>query len=390
MSKCSPEPSWLANDNKLPPSEPEPPTHPDDHQTTWPILGSGSSRTEHEVLKAKAFSDQQQKLAFGGTAPKLVLFTDGSSLEPTIGGGGASVVCCHNTDEIFDAKNFSLGKAVSSFGSEVCAIEHALHWATAKLADSSAPHKVTVLSDCQQAVRLARYGDLGVGRSYWSYLDNINNLKGALRGANHKVMIDWIPGHTGCHLNAMADALAKTAATQSIGSIGSADCTTSFQRPFLLAKSFVRRRLNAWKAKVWLTSTKGRHLFEFHKNPNQHQPKNQRSLPRWAQVAFSRLRIGNATTNHSLSLVGKSDSANCENCESILDSPEHRVLSCPKYTSARRILTSSCGLSHPSELTMIGLLAPQGPTTQKQNTTAAFMLFLEKTNLRELFIWRPP
>jgi len=37
---------------------------------------------------------------------------------------------------------------------------------------------------------------------------------------------------------------------------------------------------------------------------------------------------------------------------------------------------------------MAGLLAPQGPAAHKHKITTALIVFLEETNLRDLFIWR--
>jgi len=125
-----PELSWLANPNNAPPWGSGTSAHPDDHQSNWPILGSASARNPSELELAKDFSQLQLHLAFGGSKPNLVLFTDGSSLEPTIGGGGASFVCCEDSPHITVTQNFPLGKGVSSFGSEVAAISAWLGTAT--------------------------------------------------------------------------------------------------------------------------------------------------------------------------------------------------------------------------------------------------------------------
>ncbi len=299
------------------------------------------------------------------------------------------MVCCAEVEGPKETQCFPLGKAVSSFGAEVEAIRRALVWAKSKLEGHITPHRITILSDCQQAVRLARRGDLGLDRSYWSHESDIKTLKEGIREGDHQVSIDWIPGHTECQHNNLADSLAKRAASTSLSQHGLGDTDTKFRRPFLLAKSFVRRRLDAWKTKIWLTSRRGRQLFELNPNPNQAQPKEQRSLTRWAQVAISRLRIGNATTNQSLFLVGKSVSRDCDHCEGQTDSPEHRLLGCPSYSPARAKLATACGLSHSRDLCMTGLLAPQGPAAHKSRVAKALMRFLDETNLRELFIWRP-
>jgi len=258
------------------------------------------------------------------------------------------------------------------------------------LRTSTKAHQVFLFADCQQAVVMARSGQCGPSGAYWEMVKEIECSKRDLRQHNHTVNIRWIPGHTANPQNNLADQLAKKAALLSATLPSAHPDIQRVKRPFLLARSFVRRRLNYWKGVTWLQSSKGRQLHALHRDPAQGQPKNQVSLPRSIQVAISRLRIGNAITNRSRYQMGLANSPDCSHCPGTIDTPEHRIIHCPKYKVNRCSLVARCSSFQLSPLTMQGLLAPEGTTKEKKGVTSALVTFLEKTNLLDLFNWRSP
>ncbi len=287
-------------------------------------------------------------------------------------------------------KTASLGKAISSFCAEVAAIKLALGWAEELTRNlyGSHPTTVTIISDCQQAITHAKKSHTETTGAYWHQAKVISNVKAILRARQHTVRFCWIPGHTGLANNDLADSKAREAALTSLSLHSAHDLVCQVERPFLLARSFVKRRLENWKLLKWTHSNKGRHLYQFQSNPSQGQPGHHMTLQRRTQVALSRLRIGNATTNLILWKMGKVSSANCDKCNTEIDSPGHRILRCPAYLAYRNKLVGRIPAG--SSLSLETLLSPSGPTAVKTATTSAFVAFLESSKLLDLFIWRSP
>jgi len=203
--------------NKTSPWSPPPPTHEDDREVSWPHLGSATSRTTEEKAQARAYSEQVVHNAFHSPSPTLVLFTDGSSIDNVTGGGGAAVVCCKTSNGEKSLLSAPLGKAIS-FCAEMAAIKLALDWAeiSTRNTDSTHPCTVSIISDSQQAVSLAKNAHTGSAGPYWQVSAEIAHSKSRMRTDHHRVRFLWIPGHTDLLENDMADKAAKEAAQRSI------------------------------------------------------------------------------------------------------------------------------------------------------------------------------
>lgn len=237
----------------------------------------------------------------------LIAFTDGSAFVDALGGGGSGVVFARFDRHVLVPQvvlAVPTGLMVTNYGSELRGIDLAL----AHVQNMNDPPKcVVVLSDSQQAVRAARSDDSGQNDNYWTLLQTISTRKKQLRQFGVRVMIDWIPGHAGIFLNDLADQKAKSAAQVSRTTLNSDPSTN---KPVLVAKSFIKRRLGeTWQGWWWNSTDRGRNLFQVKQSVLVKTPKVLfEGLSRRSQVCITRLRLGNETTNEVLFKVGKTSS----------------------------------------------------------------------------------
>ena len=252
----------------------------------------------------------------------------------------------------------------------------------------SPPPSYTILSDCQYAIHTcsayAPSTDV-----YWIEARRVQRALHTLRARGVRVTLDWIPGHCGHPLGDLADATAKHHSTNtSLPSYPPFAAPT----PFQVAKNFAKARAHAWILSTWWTnyqSLRPQHLYNF--QPHSRTPPpiliHVRSAKNRTRVSILRLLLGQANNNNHMFHCGMRSSSACSHCPLQKDSSNHRILSCPAYIDQRTVYTATLramGLTL-SIPTAIGL--KQVPTHHHPAAASALVLFLENTNLTQLFVW---
>jgi len=365
--------------------------HIDDNWPTWPTLGTAQKRNGELQERAKSYGLNRIETAKRIPGDGLLMFTDGSAFPDARGGGGSSVIIHAPPPRNFIPLSEPAGLISSSFSTELWAIQLALKKAL-DLSQAGRPiAHVTVLSDCQGAVKLALTSKgLGPESSYWSVHKKIQVLKRLIReGGTRRLNIDWIPAHCGINLNERADTEAKNAAHLSRSQT---QVALSHTKPLMLARSFINKRLRQVRQGCWYNSQHGRELFQYHKEAANGVPREVRQLSRRHQIILCRLRTGNATTNVILHKLGKKTTPHCDHCPGEEDSPSHRIIHCPKYSEPRKALTEKLlRLEQPLALSLHALLCFEATTPQQRKAVLqAFCHFLDETELNNLFVWKPP
>lgn len=102
---------------------------------------------------------------------------------------------------------------------------------------------------------------------------------------------------------------------------------------------------------------------------------------------IERIRLGNATVNRFLFMMGEKSHPFCDRCPGIQDSVEHYILECPAQTEWRRPLLDFAH-THGQTLSLELLVNLPGLELTDQITLVSLLAtFLERTGLRDLFLW---
>ena len=380
-----------------------------------PILGSASTRSAAQTQVALAYATD--RIAKAVTQGDMVIVTDGSAcpLPSPQGGGGVGVVCSTDGLTPMQTNGSQAGILVTNISTEIAAITTATRmilktteylptnyntpnaraqWFADRISgiplppgQEAPPPSYTILSDCQYAIdtcsTYASCADV-----YWVEARRIQRALHTLCARGVRVTLDWIPGHCGHPLGDLADATAKLYSTNtSLPSFPPDSAPT----PFQVAKSFIKARAHAWILPTWWSNyqvLRPQHLFAF--QPHSHTPppilKHIRSAKNRTRVSILRLLLGQANNNNHMFHCGMRSSNACSHCPSQKDSANHRILNCPAYTTQRAVYVAtlrSMGLTL-SIPTAIGL--KQVPTPHHPAAASALILFLESTNLNQLFV----
>ena len=365
--------------------------HEDDRLLAWPVLGAAGDRTPQQLRQALVYAKRKVMEASASSASALVVFTDGSAFTDERGGGGSSVIITSSQRDGVCSFGQPAGLFATNYATELWAIELALAKVKTLVTAGRQVSHIFLFSDCQQAVLAARREDPGEDCSYWTIVRRIAALKRVLRQTPMRVVIDWIPGHVGISGNESADVMAKGAADISRSS---GQAVRFLRKPFKLVKSFIKRRMDARRQGQWRHSGHGRQLYQLHKDATKPPPPALYSteVSRRHQCCIARLRMGFATSNVILAMVGEADSPNCDFCPDVVDTVEHRLFICPAIASARHKLRASLDAIQ-SGLTfdLPTCLAFRGVRkANHQKVVSAFCDFLSESKLDELFVWRRP
>jgi ribonuclease HI len=375
-----------------PPWQP-PPSSIHSARHRWPALGSAGTRNTQQTESARAFATQQvlRALSLSQGCPSTHLaFTDGSA---SSSGGGAGVAIYSTSPqgpEIDPRKptvklSVPLGQLSSNSLAELYAIILALE-AIANSSPLPLPgSRVWVLSDSQFAVTAAETGHLGADSSYWMSIRKIGQLTEQLSTSQIEVQFDWIPGHCQFLPNNLADRLAGEAMLVS-------SCSQLIS-PVPLPHQLVKRCIAKQLAGLW-----DRWWFHTKKAPVAHQCHSQASWcfpfrlldrsSRKEQVILSRLIVGNATNNRTLSHV-TDVSPQCP-CGAT-DATHHRLFACTNISPQRQTLRIKLQLSPNTELSYRTLLHTQHLSTSAKTThLQAVLAFISSAKLDAVFIYSPP
>ena len=367
-------------------------THPDDIEKEWPCLGSAGARSDEQQEQARIFGKKQiqdatDSVPEGSTA--LVIVSDGSAdprddLKPS-----GCAICIkrivkeqnNNVSEKEDSNRQTLGRLTTNGGAELQGILLGLQHAM----ENTDASTVFLFCDSQICVRMARSGQPGKMGNYWKIIQKINHAKQALRARGSRIVVDWVPGHAGVEMNEVADEEAKAAADQNTPK----DPIVAL--PLTVALRVIRRTLLARWNEWWETGGSekhGRKLAEVHQSVKQNPPVEFTRLKVRTQACITRLRLGCATTNHILHIVGKSDSIECSYCPTT-DTADHRMFFCQHYRSQRATLEGQLvDLTGSGTLNRQRLLGLQLDLVEHREEIANMLeTFLTSTNLINLFVW---
>lgn len=269
-----------------------------------------------DLSKEEATVRVHQQIEEEESKDSLVIFTDGS-FSPE--GGGAAAV----------AKSLSVNQAIShsnhfsNHEAELVGIKLAVQLTTTILQSSrSKPNEVAIFSDNQGVLNLVH----DIPRST-SGQHLILSIRAAFRALQHvsKIRFYWSPGHVGIELNELADSLAKDAVT---------DNSNSITLPASLGslKKVVKDQFNVNNL-----------VLRPGKNPYQTRPKDISkgllSLERGRAAVIFQLRAGHSPLNEHLFKRKLTNSPLCDHCKK-LESTEHFLLYCSRYSRARRVFRS--------------------------------------------------
>jgi ribonuclease HI len=378
--------------------------HGDDEEKAWPALRSASTRDAEERAQAAKYAGDVVRgyveLAKEEKRSLLLIFTDGSSHPEVTGGGGSAAIFTDGKDEV-TALKVQLCIGATNVLSELEAIRLALKGCLEDVEVRTFLNKpseydeyrsplIVVLSDCQQAVVTAKGGYFIATKSYWAAQKHFDLLKGKLRDRRWRLVLDWIPGHTGLWGNERADAVAKEAAVRSAMAMRPAR-RGEFLIPYNMikyrirvgARAVERRRFTECvnKAKALKEITGGQYPI------NIGPVLKKLGLPRRDEICFERLRTGCVVTNETaVYWCNRITSKKCERCGQ-RDGADHRMLECQAYNVARRELRKVvCGYKSTRPLTMKRMLDLSKISVEtKMERISAVVNFLRKTKLDHLF-----
>jgi ribonuclease HI len=359
----------------------------------FPRFGSSTTRSSQQSLDAQHYAYTKHKLAIRKIKKGFIVFSDGSVSNRHDGYNGCGIVIQNIPQLTTIEDRHPVNKMLSSFGTELSGIFLALQKIRAFVAsndafgtDCTGAQGVVLFCDNQEAVtqvnsRIATDGE------HYSLIRRIKDHISWLRSKLAVVEVDWIPGHCFHDLQDRADALAKEASQ--LSSFYFRDLPIKI--PYSAAKRQITVRMDAVSQLWWKNTTRGRHLFSFHKEITKKRiEKILEGTPRRLQVCLDRLRMGNETTNSVLVLVGVRQNDNCDLCGVSPDSKAHRILDCQKYQNQRIQLQKNLeSIDRNLVLTLDTLLNwRRFPLEKTRRIVKAFTIFLINTELDRLFVWQ--
>jgi hypothetical protein len=256
---------------------------------------------------------------------------------------------------------------------------------------------IVILCDCQEAVLLARRGRTKPG-PYWSAAKLLMDLKRRLRRLGFKLLIDWVPGHTGLVENEQADVVAKSAASESrMARRGGRE--GDLPLPYPTVRFRIRVGANWLESKRFTECVKAapflKEVTEGAFPVNLAKVFQKAKLSRRDEICFDRVRTGSAMTNNRLK-HGSSGvtSAACDGCsEQPKDSVRHRILECRGYDEERKRLVKEVSKGRRRGdlvLTMELLYGLNGVNERcRVKRVAAVAAFVRRTGLDQLFYYTP-
>ena len=184
---------------------------------------------------------------------------------------------------------------------------------------------------------------------------------------NTRVVLQWIPAHTGIPENERADALAKKGA-----SLPQPDVPVAYSTCCQMIKANSKEEwLNSWS-----TGTTGRNMYGHMSKPLLKDPIN--DLRRGDQSLIFQLRTQHVPLNCHLNRIGVKESAACPLCDYPSETVEHLMFYCRKITDLRgRFLPQQPGISN----------CLYTSTHQLQNTCTYYrMAFSRRANPQMLLV----
>ena len=246
-------------------------------------------------------------------------YTDGSAFKATINAGYGAVINFPDGDkkEVFN----SSGSFCSNYIAEQHAITNAVdhinfHFDTNPLAITD----VIIFTDSLSTLDALENGtDTSKDITHLSW--SLHNL---ISKHQKRVVLQWIPAHTGIPGNERADALAKKGAN-----LPQPDKPVTYSTCCQMIKSNMKEDwLNSWT-----TGNTGRPMYNHMTKPLLEDPINE--LRRADQCLIFQLRTQHVALNQHLNRIGVKPSAACPLCDYPSETVEHLLFYCRRLTDLR-------------------------------------------------------
>ena len=246
-------------------------------------------------------------------------YTDGSAFKATINAGYGSVMYLPSGDkkEVFN----SSGSFCSNFIAEQQAITSTANYIN-HLFDTN-PHITTdivIFTDSLSTLEKLE-GGTDASKDFTHLIWSLHSL---ISRHHIRVVLQWIPAHTGIPGNERADALAKKGA-----SLPQPDIPTDYNTCCQMIKSNSKEE---WMNN-WATGKTGRRMYDHMCKPKKQDPINK--LRRKDQSIIFQLRTQHLPLNQHLHRIGVKQSAACPLCDYPSETVEHHLFFCRKLTDIR-------------------------------------------------------
>ena len=249
-------------------------------------------------------------------------YTDGSAFKATVNAGSGAIITYPDKE----TKEISIpcGTFCSNYVAEQEAINNTITDIKSKFDTSpETATNIVIFTDSISALQ-ALDSEQDTSRETSKMSQLLNKL---MNEHPIKVVLQWIPGHTGLRGNELADTLAKQGA-----SLPQPDVPVSYETAVQIIKSNLQEEwLNSWA-----TNATGRAVFNHMTKPNPKDPINK--LQREEQSIIFRLRTGHVQLNNHLNRIKKDHPATCQLCLHPNETVEHHLFHCPKLQDLRERL----------------------------------------------------
>lgn len=258
----------------------------------------------------------------------LAIYGDASSV-PDGTGVGVGIVAYDYTDqgkEVYQ-ETLNIGKEQIVYNGELEGITRSFEYAATV---ASAYREIRIHADNQAAIHRIKTPSDNPGQRW--QLRCIEAAK-VVKRAGASISLHWVPGHTDIPGNERADDLAKEAAKMSPSSNTTSLALTGIRIKNLANKEWREHLNNYTPSAVEKNSRTYAAKFLWRIGKKLCIPQ---GTKREIASAFYQLKTGHGYNKSYLHRIGKSET-NCCSCGAV-QTPEHLLLSCRRYSEARRAL----------------------------------------------------
>ena len=258
-------------------------------------------------------------------------YTDGSAFKATINAGYGAAIYMPNGDkkEVFN----SCGSFCSNYIAEQQAITNAVTHINFHFENNPQQKTDTIIFTDSLSTLDALENGSDVSKDITHLKWSLHNL---MSRHNTRVVLQWIPAHTGIPGNERADALAKQGA-----GLPQPNVPVAYSTCCQMTKANSKEEwLNSWAA-----GTTGRSMYGHMSKPLLKDPINY--LRRGDQSLIFQLRTQHVPLNCHLNRIGVKESAACPLCDHPSETVEHLLFDCRRLTDLRgRFLPRQPGTSN--------------------------------------------
>ena len=279
------------------------------------LKGNANKKSDFMELKKAA-----EKTTLSYPDEWIHIYTDGSAEEGTKNAGWGVWVKEPNgkTRDLFGA----CGDSCTNYDAEISALQHALDDQLRRFEeDPPTANSVVVFTDSLSALQAMEEGDLN------DELSKVLHTAEKLRSTHQmKLVLQWIPGHTGIYGNERADILAKKGSQ-----------TTQPSKPVTLqtAKQKMNQTYKREWMNNWASGSTARKVFE---HMEKVQPQDDlKLLKRKDQTTIFQLRTQHIPLNFHLNRFNPEKPPHCVLCDHPYETVEHVLFYCSETQDLRSL-----------------------------------------------------